>query len=225
MSRPRHRHHRLRASAVSLSVILAASLAACTSPSALDFGDESVPLTLGIDETETAPPIADDTDDSALSTSNDPIAEPNDEVADSPEVEAAFRALLERWIGCFHQPARCDINRLTARDSPERTRLGEAIAFYSAEQIRTKPNDGRLEWAIESLSLPSNDRARLVVCEYDTRVFFDSSLADTALGDIIFDTTIWTRRVEWVLANEDQSWRLFSRRIERRSPVARFCTP
>ena len=50
-------------------------------------------------------------------------------------------------------------------------------------------------------------------------------MADTELGDIIFDTTIWTRRVEWTMSRVDDEWRLFSRRIDRRSPVARFCQP
>ena len=91
--------------------------------------------------------------------------------------------------------------------------------------MRTKPDEGRLQWAIESLTITSEDRARIMACEYDTRVFFDSSMAETEIGDIIFDTTIWTRRVEWTLAKVDDSWSLWQRRIERRSPVARFCTP
>lgn len=145
--------------------------------------------------------------------------------ATQASVEAAFTRLMSGWVDCFHRPARCDVTRLTASKSPERQRLSESLSFYTTEKIRTKPDEGRLQWSIESLSLPSNDRARLLTCEYDTRIFFDSSMADTELGDIIFDTTVWTRRVEWTLARDGDSWGLWSRRIERRSPVARFCTP
>ena len=120
---------------------------------------------------------------------------------------------------------RCDITRFTAPDSPERTRLGEALAFYANEQLRTKPDEGRLEWSLEALTFTSSDRVRLTTCEYDTRIYFDASMADTELGDIIFDSTIWTRRVEWTLANVNESWQLWSRRIERRSPAVRFCAP
>ena len=140
-------------------------------------------------------------------------------------VESAFTRLMSAWIDCFHRPARCEVARLTASSSPERQRLTESLNFYVTEKIRTKPDEGRLQWNVESVSLPSNDRARLVTCEYDTRIFFDSSMADTELGDIIFDTTIWTRRVEWTMSRVDGDWRLFSRRIDRRSPVARFCQP
>lgn len=145
--------------------------------------------------------------------------------ATQASVEAAFTRLMSGWVDCFHRPARCDVTRLTASKSPERQRLSESLSFYTTEKIRTKPDEGRLQWSIESLSLPSNDRARLLTCEYDTRIFFDSSMADTEFGDIIFDTTVWTRRVEWTLARDGDSWGLWSRRIERRSPVARFCAP
>ena len=210
--------------ATAFAMCLSIALSACSSPTALNFDDE-LPAEALSEVAAVEPSLANEPDELLLATSDEHTSDTEVGASDSHEVETAFSTLLTQWIECFHQPSRCDTARLTAPDSPERTRLGEAIAFYSAEQIRTKPKEGRLEWGIESLTLPSNDRARLVVCEYDSRVFFDSSLADTALGDIIFDTTIWTRRVEWVLDKHDRSWRLWSRRIERRSPVARFCTP
>ncbi len=150
-------------------------------------------------------------------------AQPGD--ATPQAVEQSFTALLAQWVGCFQRPVRCDITRFTAPDSPERTRLSEALAFYANEQLRTKPDEGRLEWSLEVLTFTSSDRVRLTTCEYDTRIYFDASMADTELGDIIFDSTIWTRRVEWTLANVNESWQLWSRRIERRSPAVRFCAP
>ena len=150
-------------------------------------------------------------------------AQPSDSTPQA--VEQSFTALLAQWVGCFQRPVRCDITRFTAPDSPERTRLGEALAFYANEQLRTKPDEGRLEWSLEALTFTSRDRVRLTTCEYDTRIYFDASMADTELGDIIFDSTIWTRRVEWTLANVNESWHLWSRRIERRSPAVRFCAP
>ncbi|MEY4400338.1 MAG: hypothetical protein RL072_203 [Actinomycetota bacterium] len=152
---------------------------------------------------------------------------PSGAVGDATQtgVESAFTRLITRWTDCLHRPARCEVGRITAPDSPERKRLTESLDFYVTENIRTKPDEGRLQWSIESLTIPSKDRARLMTCEYDTRIFFDASMADTEFGDIIFDTTVWTRRVEWTLARSGDSWTLWSRRIERRSPVARFCTP
>ena len=150
------------------------------------------------------------------------------EVVDSATqagVESAFSRLMSEWVACYHRPERCEVSPLTTAESPERQRLTESLGFYTTENIRTKPDEGRLQWSIESISLPSNTRARVVTCEYDTRIFFDTSMSDTEFGDIIFDTTVWTRRVEWTLARSEDSWSLWSRRIERRSPVARFCTP
>ena len=156
----------------------------------------------------------------------DMVARPAQPSDSTPQaVEQSFTALLAQWVECFQRPVRCDITRFTAPDSPERTRLGEALAFYANEQLRTKPDEGRLEWSLEALTFTSSDRVRLTTCEYDTRIYFDASMADTELGDIIFDSTIWTRRVEWTLANVNESWQLWSRRIERRSPAVRFCAP
>ncbi len=156
----------------------------------------------------------------------DMVARPAQPSDSTPQaVEQSFTALLAQWVECFQRPVRCDITRFTAPDSPERTRLGEALAFYANEQLRTKPDEGRLEWSLEALTFTSSDRVRLTTCEYDTRIYFDASMADTELGDIIFDSTIWTRRVEWTLATVNESWQLWSRRIERRSPAVRFCAP
>ena len=156
----------------------------------------------------------------------DMVARPAQPSDSTPKaVEQSFTALLAQWVECFQRPVRCDITRFTAPESPERTRLGEALAFYANEQLRTKPDEGRLEWSLEALTFTSSDRVRLTTCEYDTRIYFDASMADTELGDIIFDSTIWTRRVEWTLANVNESWQLWSRRIERRSPAVQFCAP
>jgi hypothetical protein len=140
-------------------------------------------------------------------------------------LEQTFATLISGWSNCFHEPARCDLSRITAAKSPERSRLTDSLAFYAAEQLSTRPNEGELEWGIESLTITSADRARILTCEYDTRIFFDTSMSDTELGDIIFDATVWTRRVEWTLAKTNDAWKLWSRRIDRRSPAVRFCAP
>lgn len=223
---------------VGLAVLLASLVAGCASPAQLNFNDAATENRADVDASaSTEVPGLDeftsnDATNSAMSGSPDidgSIA--NDAVSDDggsstqTAVGNAFQRLLAGWTACFHRPSRCDAARLTAPNSPERQRLTEALAYYTAENIRTKPDEGRLQWAIESLSITSDDRARITACEYDSRVFFDSSMSDTEIGDIIFDTTIWTRRVEWTLAKVDNSWSLWQRRIERRSPVARFCTP
>ncbi len=146
-----------------------------------------------------------------------------DRTFDASAMELRFTTLISDWTKCFHRPSNCDVSLSTAPESPERARLADALAYYATEQLRTKPNEGTLEWRIESISASSNDRVRLVTCEYDTRIFFDASMADTEIGDIILDATVWTRRVEWVLARNDDTWRLWSRRIERRSPAEKFC--
>ena len=221
-----------------VAVVLVASLTACVAPPSLSFGEAeqstSGELSFGDERTADENSLGDDTlgddtigapSDSATAVPSEPATSVPNEPANADGVESAFSRLINGWTNCFHRPARCDVARLTAVDSPERQRLTESLAFYTTEKMRTKPDEGRLQWAIESLTLTTPDRARLVTCEYDTRIFFDSSMADTEIGDIIFDTTIWTRRVEWTLARVDESWSLWSRRIDRRSPVARFCTP
>ena len=215
------------------AVVLVATLTACVAPPSLSFGEaeQSTPgeLSFGDERTADENSLGDDTidapSDSATAVPSEPATSVPTEPANADGVESAFSRLINGWTNCFHRPARCDVAGLTAVDSPERQRLTESLAFYTTEKMRTKPDEGRLQWAIESLALTTPDRARLVTCEYDTRIFFNSSMADTEIGDIIFDTTIWTRRVEWTLARVDESWSLWSRRIDRRSPVARFCTP
>lgn len=222
-----------------LSVAAASLIAGCSSPAQLRFDDST-----GSDVTEHQDVAGGSVDDLLSQTDSvqpdegdgvaadgsgddlDPSASRESSPADTQEaVERAFARLIGEWTACYHRPGKCDASRVTAPTSPERQRLTESLAFYATEKMRTKPDEGRLQWGIESLSVTSNDRARIVTCEYDTRIFFDSSMADTEIGDIIFDTTVWTRRVEWTLAEVDGSWSLWQRRIEKRSPVARFCTP
>ena len=191
----------------------------CAAPTELSF-DSAPAESQAETQSEFLPP------DDLAAPAADVVARPAQPSDSTPQaVEQSFTALLAQWVACFERPVRCDITRFTAPDSPERTRLGEALAFYANEQLRTKPDEGRLEWSLEALSFTSKDRVRLTTCEYDTRIYFDASMADTELGDIIFDSTIWTRRVEWTLANVNESWHLWSRRIERRSPAVRFCAP
>lgn len=229
---------RFRGTAV--AVLLASLVAGCGSPAQLNFGDVSDQNhgDFGAAALSDEPALGDVADDPAAESvageativdgspdSPNAAASGGGDSSTHAGVEKAFERLVTGWTACFHRPNRCDVSRLTAAKSPERQRLTESLAFYAAENMRTKPDEGRLQWAIESLTITSDDRARIMACEYDTRVFFDSSMAETEIGDIIFDTTIWTRRVEWTLAKTDDSWSLWQRRIERRSPVARFCTP
>jgi hypothetical protein len=222
-----------------LAVLLASLVAGCASPAQLNFNDGATQNHAAVDSSASPadPGLGDSVGDAANNTevsgspdiggseaSSDGMSDDGDSSTQTT-VGNAFERLLAGWTACFHRPSRCDAARLTAPNSPERQRLTEALAYYTAENIRTKPDEGRLQWAIESLSITSDDRARITACEYDSRIFFDSSMADTEIGDIIFDTTIWTRRVEWTLAKADDSWSLWQRRIERLSPVARFCTP
>ncbi|NDI15561.1 MAG: hypothetical protein EBY88_04775 [Actinobacteria bacterium] len=212
------------------SVLVAASvLFACSRPpEALVFNpplettggaaDTDTPTDLGIDTSTLTDAVTNEIESSTA----DATASENTLLSDA---STHFAPLMTAWINCFNTPDDCRIAKITAPDSPERTRLTEAAAYYTAEQLRTRPGEGRLEWAIESAQAPSNDSLRLVTCEYDTRIFFDVSLADTELGDIIFDSTVWTRRVEWGLRRVDDAWRIESRRIDRRSPVERFCQP
>lgn len=211
-----------------LSTIAAVLIIGCSPPSELSFSVDDEASVTDVDEnqieseTSRSATLSDDVSDS--STNADATLSPQDSTT-ATAIEQSFGVLITQWTDCFHRPGRCEVNRLTASESPERKRLGDSIAFYTAEQLRTKPDEGRLEWSIESLSITSSDRARLLTCEYDTRIFFDVSMSDTELGDIIFDATVWTRHVEWTIAKINDSWQLWSRRIERRSPAVRFCTP
>lgn len=210
-------------------LVVASALVACSRPpEALVFNpplettggaaDTDTPTDLGIDTSTLTDAVTNEIE----SMTADAIASENTLLSDA---STHFAPLMTAWINCFNTPDDCRIAKITAPDSPERTRLTEAAAYYTAEQLRTRPGEGRLEWAIESAQAPSNESLRLVTCEYDTRIFFDVSLADTELGDIIFDSTVWTRRVEWGLRRVDDAWRIESRRIDRRSPVERFCQP
>ncbi len=197
------------------AVLTAVLSTGCAAPTELAFDDAAAINRVAEATTTTGPdPLTAELDEATAAVDTLPDA-----------IEKSFATLITGWVNCFHRPGRCDAALITAPNSPERARLAASAAYYAAEQMRTKPDEGRLEWGIESISFTSKDRARLITCEYDTRIFFDASMADTELGDIIFDSTIWTRRVEWTLGNDDNSWRLWSRRIDRRSPAVRFCTP
>lgn len=203
-------------------VIAIALLTGCAAPTQLSFdvGESANPEPSMLGGNVTAAPIDRASIDPAPSP---PSNDADDNTFNAVEIEERFASLIAAWARCFHRPGACDVSLSTAPESPERMRLADALAYYATEQLRTKPNEGRLEWRIESISTSSEDRVRLITCEYDTRIFFDASMSDTELGDIILDATVWTRRVEWVLAKSNDTWRLWSRRIERRSPAEKFC--
>ena len=203
-------------------VIAIALLTGCAAPTQLSFdvGESANPEPSMLGGNVTAAPIDRASIDPAPSP---PSNDADDNTFNAVEIEERFASLIADWVRCFHRPGACDVSLSTAPESPERMRLADALAYYATEQLRTKPNEGRLEWRIESISTSSEDRVRLITCEYDTRIFFDASMSDTELGDIILDATVWTRRVEWVLAKSNDTWRLWSRRIERRSPAEKFC--
>lgn len=203
-------------------VIAIALLTGCAAPTQLSFdvGESANPEPSMLGGNVTAAPIDRASIDPAPSP---PSNDADDNTFNAVEIEERFASLIADWTRCFHRPGTCDVSLSTAPESPERMRLADALAYYATEQLRTKPNEGRLEWRIESISTSSEDRVRLITCEYDTRIFFDASMSDTELGDIILDATVWTRRVEWVLAKSNDTWRLWSRRIERRSPAEKFC--
>lgn len=203
-------------------VIAIALLTGCAAPTQLSFdvGESANPEPSMLGGNVTAAPIDRASIDPAPSP---PSNDADDNTFNAVEIEERFASLIADWVRCFHRPGACDVSLSTAPESPERRRLADALAYYATEQLRTKPNEGRLEWRIESFSTSSEDRVRLITCEYDTRIFFDASMSDTELGDIILDATVWTRRVEWVLAKSNDTWRLWSRRIERRSPAEKFC--
>ena len=165
------------------AVVLVASLTACVAPPSLSFGEaeQSTPgeLSFGDERTADENSLGDGTIDTTLGDTSDAASADNDtgptivvpaepastmptEPANADGVESAFSHLINGWTNCFHRPARCDVARLTAVDSPERQRLAESLAFYTTEKMRTKPDEGRLQWAIESLTLTTSDRARLV---------------------------------------------------------------
>lgn len=210
--------HRLRSGIhLALSVFI---VAGCASPTQLNFDTAEPPMRQTASSLEDSQTV----EDSIVSDSSPTIESMNATGGfDAASIERHFTNLVTDWSRCFHRPGDCDVTLSTAPDSPERSRLSDALAYYATEQLRTKPNQGRLEWRIESISATSDNRVRITTCEYDTRIFFDASMADTELGDIILDATVWTRRVEWVVARDGDAWRLWSRRIERRSPAERFC--
>jgi len=204
---------------LTITTALAAILVMGCAPQAeLSFDTLDSPAVTSSPNEQSAPPM----EEAPIVQVAADVAEPD---TTSALIEQTFAKLISGWSSCFHEPTRCDLSRITAAKSPERTRLADSLAFYAAEQLSTRPGEGDLEWGIESLTITSADRARVITCEYDTRIFFDTSMSETELGDIIFDATVWTRRVEWTLAKSDDTWKLSSRRIDRRSPAVRFCAP
>jgi hypothetical protein len=210
-----------------LSVAVVVLLSACTSTSpSLNF-DSIEPLRDPTRDPLLVAPDADLVPDSDIDT-GEVADQPADIPAsatrfDAPTVGTLFAPLVDKWVRCFHQPERCDPDDVVAADSPEEKRLRESIAYYTAERLRTKPDEGSLTWRIESFTIVDESTLRMTTCEHDTRIFFDTSFAETELGDIIIDATVWTRRVEWTLRRNRDDWQLWSRRIERRSPAERFC--
>ena len=128
--------HPLRSAAVSLAcTVLATSiLAACGSSTPLQFGaagsGQLDPKTSEKAHDLTVGAIKERTDEVDAGIANGEVTPADDGSAaeSTASVKSSFDALLSGWTSCFHRPARCEVESLTAPESPERTRLRESLA-------------------------------------------------------------------------------------------------
>ena len=82
--------------------------------------------------------------------------------------------------------------------------MGDTVARFRREGLRVSPQRGRLELAVNTVTLdPATGDVIVDSCERDSHVLVDARF--TALGEIIVDESVVTTRALWRLVDTAKS--------------------
>lgn len=157
---------------------------------------DTIPL-VSVDSTETLPA------NSAPVLSFDAVA----------QLRNDFEATQTNYNRCVEAPKKCDVTRISAPDSPQRTYLTQTLHDYAVANIRSQKGSGVKLVRIDSLSMIDAKNAIVNSCTYDSIVLVDAGATDSLADDIIFNETVSSYLTTWMLKKDNGVWKIFSRKF------------
>ena len=111
---------------------------------------------------------------------------------------------------CMVAPKKCDVTRISAPNSPQRTDLTRRVRDFSAANIHARTGSGVALIRIDSLSIIDANNAMVNTCSYNSIVMVDGGATDSPVDDIIFNDAVASYLSAWMLTLDNGVWKIYS---------------
>ena len=111
---------------------------------------------------------------------------------------------------CMVAPKKCDVTRISAPNSPQRTDLTRRVRDFSAANIHARTGSGVALIRIDSLSIIDANNAMVNTCSYNSIVMVDGGATDSPVDDIIFNDVVASYLSAWMLTLDNGVWKIYS---------------
>ena len=111
---------------------------------------------------------------------------------------------------CMVAPRRCDVTRISAPNSPQRTDLTRRVRDFSVANIHAHTGSGVALIRIDSLSIIDANNAMVNTCSYNSIVMVDGGATDSPVDDIIFNDVVASYLSAWMLTLDNGVWKIYS---------------
>ncbi len=111
---------------------------------------------------------------------------------------------------CMVAPKRCDVTRISAPNSPQRTDLTRRVRDFSVANIHAHTGSGVALIRIDSLSIIDANNAMVNTCSYNSIVMVDGGATDSPVDDIIFNDVVASYLSAWMLTLDNGVWKIYS---------------
>ena len=111
---------------------------------------------------------------------------------------------------CMVAPKKCDVTRISAPNSPQRTDLTRRVHDFSVANIHARTGSGVALIRIDSLSIIDAHNAMVKTCSYNSIVMVDGGATDSPVDDIIFNDAVASYLSEWMLTLDNGVWKIYS---------------
>ena len=145
--------------------------------------------------------------DPVPSTTNTSIDAPLDMVE---QLRRDFTANDLYYHQCMVAPKKCDVTRISAPNSPQRTDLTRRVHDFSVVNIHARTGSGVALIRIDSLSIIDANNAMVNTCSYNSIVMVDGGATDSPVDDIIFNDAVASYLSAWMLTLDNGVWKIYS---------------
>ena len=111
---------------------------------------------------------------------------------------------------CMVAPKKCDVTRISAPNSPQRTDLTRRVRDFSIANIHARTGSGVALIRIDSLSIIDVNNAMVITCSYNSIVMVDGGATESPVDDIIFNDAVASYLSAWMLTLDNGVWKMYS---------------
>lgn len=124
---------------------------------------------------------------------------------------------------CGREPSKCPIQQIAISQSPLAIALTNTMRERVAGNLATRNDAGKLRVRIESVEITDQTHASVHTCIFDSVVLFDSGQIDSTADDIVFDDSVISARMVWMVQLDQGKWKWHSAVTAQRKIGADLC--